>query len=244
VPTARRPTEVELSDEKSKKSLSEIYEEAYLREKERQAAEGPAEASSDLFATAIAAAASKAKESSTATEEEAKAIVEIKKQMSQLFSRLDELTNFHYTPPEPAADVQIIANVPAIAVEEKLPAALSDAARLAPEEVYAKPTVLTAVCACQGGVCSADSPPSNSGYRKAVNVCCVYCRASQSSRRPSVSGFGKRRRWRAATRPKKLRPSRRRVCCGTAGPHALNGRRLLITDVPIGRCRELAYGAQ
>ena len=60
--------------------------------------------------------------------------------MKDLFRRLDELTNFHYTPAEPTADVQVIANVPAIAVEEKLPSSLSDAARLAPEEVYKKPT--------------------------------------------------------------------------------------------------------
>lgn len=163
VPVARRPAEVELSDEKSKKSLSEIYEEAYLREKERQAAEGPAEANSDLFASATAAAAAKGKEASTATEEEAKAIAEIKKQMSQLFNRLDELTNFHYTPPEAVADVQIIANVPAIAVEEKLPAALSDAARLAPEEVYAKPTMLAAVRACPAGAGSSDGLPLTPG---------------------------------------------------------------------------------
>ena len=135
----RRAGDGELNDEKSKKSLSEIYEEAYLREKERQAAPG-----TDGAGPATASGAT-APTAPTTTEAEDKEVKRIQGLMNELFRRLDQLTNFHYTPAEPTADVQVIANVPAIAVEEKVPASVSDAARLAPEEVYKKPTTIIAV---------------------------------------------------------------------------------------------------
>jgi hypothetical protein len=140
-PRARGAADAEVDDAKSKKSLSEIYEEAYLRERERQAA-----VATDPTAGAPApSAASAAPTAPSLTDDEAKAVQRIEAQLKALFQRLDLLTNFHFTPAEPTPDVQIIANVPAIAVEEKVPSALSDAARLAPEEVYRKPTTTAIV---------------------------------------------------------------------------------------------------
>ena len=130
----------EVDDEKSKKSLSEIYEEAYLREKERQAAD----ASVSSTTGAAAQEAADASRASTAPPADPD-VRRVEGLLKSLFQRLDELTNFHYTPPEAIQDIQVIANVPAIVVEEKVPTAISDAARLAPEEVYRKPMVVAAV---------------------------------------------------------------------------------------------------
>lgn len=97
-----------LEQDKSKKSLAEIYEEEYLK---------------------------KQKEEGEAEEEEPEEHKEIKERMDKLFVKLDALSNYHYTPMQPGADIKIVSNLPAITVEETTPATASDATLLAPQEI-------------------------------------------------------------------------------------------------------------
>ena len=62
---------------------------------------------------------------------------DINKMMNELFTKLDALSNFRYTPKPFKYEPIAIANVPAVRVEEVLPSAISEATRLAPEEVSA-----------------------------------------------------------------------------------------------------------
>jgi U3 small nucleolar RNA-associated protein MPP10 len=104
----------EISQEKSKLGLGEIYERDYLK----KAVGYDVEASE--------------KESS---EEAAKA--EIKALFAKLCSRLDALSNYHFSPRpvEEEAEVKNLA-APAIAMEEVMPLTVSDARASAPEEVF------------------------------------------------------------------------------------------------------------
>ncbi|XP_034948409.1 U3 small nucleolar ribonucleoprotein protein MPP10 [Chelonus insularis] len=104
-----------MDQEKSKKSLAEIYEEAYLKQKE---ALNP--------------------ENQEKEEEEPEEHKEIRGMMNSLFQKLDALSNFHYTPKMAQPEVKIISNVPAFTMEEVAPVATADAALLAPEEIQAK----------------------------------------------------------------------------------------------------------
>ncbi|KAF8706478.1 hypothetical protein HU200_030752 [Digitaria exilis] len=99
----------ELDESKSKKGLAELYEDDYAQ----KAGIAPAPlAISD----------------------------ELKQQANTLFKRiclkLDALSHFHFAPKPVIEDMSVQANVPALAMEEIAPVAVSDAAMLAPEEVF------------------------------------------------------------------------------------------------------------
>ncbi|KAK3869913.1 hypothetical protein Pcinc_024808 [Petrolisthes cinctipes] len=98
-----------LDQDKSKKSLAQIYEEEYVKQQE----------------------AKKSEEG----EEELPEHIEIRERMDSLFSKLDALANFHYTPSVPKTEVKIRSNLPAITLEEATPDTATSATLLAPQEV-------------------------------------------------------------------------------------------------------------
>ncbi|XP_038880072.1 U3 small nucleolar ribonucleoprotein protein MPP10 isoform X2 [Benincasa hispida] len=107
----KAPREIkDLDENKSKKGLGEIYEEEYVEK------------------TNLANA-----QSSFTDEAKKEASILFKK----LCSKLDALSHYHYAPKPVIEDMSISVNVPALAMEEVAPVAVSDAAMLAPEEVFA-----------------------------------------------------------------------------------------------------------
>ncbi|XP_012440433.1 M phase phosphoprotein 10 [Gossypium raimondii] len=108
--SSKVPREIkELDESKSKKGLAEVYEEEFVQKTDPASA--PLTFSDEL-----------------------------KKEASMLFKKLclklDALSHFHFTPKPVVEDMSIQTNVPALAMEEVAPMAVSDAAMLAPEEVF------------------------------------------------------------------------------------------------------------
>ncbi len=106
----------EVSQEKSKLSLGELYEREYLKKVTGYDADT----------------------AEKETEEE-KAKNEMKMLFANLCSKLDALSNYHFAP-RPVADEAVVKSsaTPAVAMEEILPLHVSDAQAMAPEEIYAK----------------------------------------------------------------------------------------------------------
>lgn len=104
----------EMNDEKSKKSLAQIYEEDY----QRQAAIKAPSTEKDLALK--------------------KQHDEIDGLFTNLCTQLDALSNYHYAPKDATLELTIIplANVPAISLEDVTPANVSEAMLAAPKEVY------------------------------------------------------------------------------------------------------------
>ncbi|GCB76150.1 hypothetical protein scyTo_0020443 [Scyliorhinus torazame] len=98
-----------LDHEKSKLSLTEVYEQQYLKQTEQK---------SEV--------------------EENVQHAEIQKFMDSLFLKLDALSNFQFTPKPPVPEVKVVSNLPSISMEEVAPVNISDATLLAPEEVKEK----------------------------------------------------------------------------------------------------------
>ncbi|KAL9372692.1 hypothetical protein Peur_034936 [Populus x canadensis] len=107
---SKAPRELkELDDNKSKKGLADVYEEEYVQKTNPAAAP-----------------------LSFSDEQKKEASVLFKK----LCLKLDALSHYHFAPKPVIEDMSIQANVPALAMEEIAPMAVSDAAMLAPEEVF------------------------------------------------------------------------------------------------------------
>ncbi|CAK9330293.1 unnamed protein product [Citrullus colocynthis] len=111
----KRPTKApreikDLDENKSKKGLGEIYEEEYVEKTN--------------LATAPSSFTDEAKQEASIL-------------FKKLCSKLDALSHYHYARKPVIEDMSISVNVPALAMEEVAPVAVSDAAMLAPEEVFA-----------------------------------------------------------------------------------------------------------
>ncbi|KAL3945259.1 MAG: hypothetical protein SGBAC_000670 [Bacillariaceae sp.] len=105
----------EVSQEKSKLGLGELYEREYLKK-----------------AVGYDVDAEEKKS------EEDKAKDEMKQLFANLCSKLDALSNYHFAPRPVSDEAEVRAvTAPAIAMEEVLPLHVSDARGVAPEEVYA-----------------------------------------------------------------------------------------------------------
>lgn len=112
-PGAYRPKAAGLSHEKSKASLSEVYEQQY--DEEARGREGRSSA---------------AEEARSEAHDEARAL------LSKLTGRLDALFDFHFAPKPHKAEASVRKKVGAVALEEAMPTAVASSAALAPEEVY------------------------------------------------------------------------------------------------------------
>ncbi|XP_009362993.2 U3 small nucleolar ribonucleoprotein protein MPP10 [Pyrus x bretschneideri] len=99
----------ELDENKSKKGLADVYEEEYVQKTN--------------LASAPLSLTDKQKD-------------EANKLFKKLCLKLDALSHFHFSPKPVIEDMSVQANVPALAMEEIAPVAVSDAAMLAPEEVF------------------------------------------------------------------------------------------------------------
>lgn len=109
LPSTAPKEQIKLDENKSGKGLAEIYEGEYMQ---RTGLASAPESSSDA----------------------------LKKEAALLFKRLclklDALSHFQFTPKPVIEDMAIQANVPALAMEEIAPVAVSEASMLAPEELF------------------------------------------------------------------------------------------------------------
>ncbi|KAL1217022.1 M phase phosphoprotein 10 [Cardamine amara subsp. amara] len=109
LPTKAKREVKELDDSKSKKGLAEVYEDEYVQK------------ANPAFAPATFSD-------------------ELKKEASILFKKLclklDALSHFNFTPKPVIEEMSIQTNVPAIAMEEVAPVAVTSEAMLAPEEIF------------------------------------------------------------------------------------------------------------
>ena len=109
-----RRTPTELDDVKSKKGLGDIYADDYAAQKH------------------LAKTGARLDE-----EKEDPVAVEARALFAALAVKLDALSNFNFAPKPVVQEMQIKTDAPALQVEEVAPLAASDAARQAPEEVFA-----------------------------------------------------------------------------------------------------------
>ena len=109
-----RRTPTELDDVKSKKGLGDIYADDYAAQKH------------------LAKTGARLDE-----EKEDPVAVEARALFAALAVKLDALSNFNFAPKPVVQEMQIKTDAPALQVEEVAPLAASDAARRAPEEVFA-----------------------------------------------------------------------------------------------------------
>ncbi|KAG0565406.1 hypothetical protein KC19_8G187700 [Ceratodon purpureus] len=107
--TAAPKERIEMDEEKSKKGLGEIYAQEYME------------------STGLAVAATPAMEAL-----QAEATILFK----NLCHKLDALSHFHFASKPAVEEMEVKIDVPALAMEEVAPTAVSDASMLAPEEVY------------------------------------------------------------------------------------------------------------
>ncbi|CAA3021447.1 U3 small nucleolar ribonucleo MPP10 isoform X1 [Olea europaea subsp. europaea] len=110
LPSKSPREKVELDENKSGKGLAALYEDEYVQK-------------TGLVSTALSFKDEQKKEASLL--------------FKKLCLKLDALSHFHFTPKPVIEDMSIQSNVPALAMEEIAPLAVSDAAMLAPEEVFA-----------------------------------------------------------------------------------------------------------
>jgi len=106
----------EVSQEKSKLGLGELYEREYLKK-----------------AAGIDVTANEVQSKETEVKEELKTL------FANLCSKLDALSNYHFAPRPIAPEVDVTnlsESTPAIAMEEVLPLHVSDARAVAPEQVF------------------------------------------------------------------------------------------------------------
>ncbi|KAG6486936.1 hypothetical protein ZIOFF_055517 [Zingiber officinale] len=99
----------EMDENKSKKGLAEIYEEEYAQK--------------TGLAPALLSASDKLK-------------IEATMLFKKISLKLDALSHFHFAPKSVIEDMSIQVNVLALAMEEVAPLAVSDAAMLAPKEIF------------------------------------------------------------------------------------------------------------
>ena len=111
-PNSYRPRAAEISTEKSKEGLGEVYAKEYEQK-----------------------VLGNVSEESKEEEARHKAVREI---FATLSSRLDSLFSFHATPKPHQSEVTVRSKTAAVSMEEATPTAMANSESLAPEEVYGK----------------------------------------------------------------------------------------------------------
>ncbi|KAL6007052.1 hypothetical protein ACLOJK_032548 [Asimina triloba] len=121
---SKAPREIkELDENKSQKGLAEIYEEEYAQK-------------TGLASAPLSFSDEQKEEQLHVSDIATLSCGQASSLFKKLCLKLDALSHFHFTPKPVIEDMSIKANVPALAMEEIAPLAVSDAAMLAPEEVF------------------------------------------------------------------------------------------------------------